>query len=68
MPGGSDLRFWRGAEPGAPKDRELAKLGRSANTLPFGAPMKVIILLRKRTMLSYLVEPHQQLWRSGSEQ
>jgi HlyD family secretion protein len=48
---------------------ELAKLGRSANTLRPGAPVEVIILLRKRTALSYLVEPlTNNLWRSGSEQ
>ena len=48
---------------------ELAKLGRSANTLRPGAPVEVIILLRKRTALSYLLEPlTNNLWRSGSEQ
>lgn len=48
---------------------ELAKLGRSANTLRPGAPVEVIILLRKRTALDYLLEPlTNNLWRSGSEQ
>ena len=48
---------------------ELSKLGRSANTLRPGAPVEVIILLRKRTALSYLLEPlTNNLWRSGSEQ
>ena len=48
---------------------ELAKLGRSAETLRPGAPVEVIILLRKRTALSYLLEPlTNNLWRSGSEQ
>ncbi|NJC41405.1 HlyD family secretion protein [Brevundimonas alba] len=48
---------------------ELAKLGRSANTLRPGAPVEVIILLRKRTALNYLLEPLvDNLWRSGSEQ
>lgn len=48
---------------------ELAKLGRTANTLRPGAPVEVIILLRKRTALSYLLEPlTNNLWRSGSEQ
>ncbi|MDQ7813809.1 HlyD family type I secretion periplasmic adaptor subunit, partial [Brevundimonas sp.] len=56
------------AEIVVPAD-ELAKLGRSANTLRPGAPVEVIILLRKRTALSYLVEPlTNNLWRSGSEQ
>ena len=48
---------------------ELAKLGRSANTLRPGAPVEIIILLRKRTALSYLLEPlTNNLWRSGAEQ
>lgn len=48
---------------------EMAKLGRSANSLRPGAPVEVIILLRKRTALSYLLEPlTNNLWRSGSEQ
>ena len=48
---------------------ELAKLGRSANTLRPGAPVEVIVLLRKRTALNYLLEPlTNNLWRSGSEQ
>lgn len=48
---------------------EMAKLGRSAETLRPGAPVEVIILLRKRTALSYLLEPlTNNLWRSGSEQ
>lgn len=48
---------------------ELAKLGRSANSLRPGAPVEVIILLRRRTALNYLLEPlTNNLWRSGSEQ
>jgi len=48
---------------------EMAKLGRSANSLRPGAPVEVIILLRKRTALNYLIEPlTNNLWRSGSEQ
>ncbi|HYC66848.1 HlyD family type I secretion periplasmic adaptor subunit [Brevundimonas sp.] len=48
---------------------EMSKLGRAANTLRPGAPVEVIILLRKRTALSYLLEPlTNNLWRSGSEQ
>ena len=48
---------------------ELTKLGRSANTLRPGAPVEVIVLLRKRTALNYLLEPlTNNLWRSGSEQ
>lgn len=48
---------------------ELEKLGRSAEALRPGAPAEVVILLRKRTALNYLLEPlTNNLWRSGSEQ
>lgn len=48
---------------------ELAKMGRSAATLRPGAPVEVVVLLRKRTALGYLLEPlTNQLWRSGSGQ
>lgn len=47
---------------------ELAKLGRSAETIRPGAPVEVVVLLRKRTALAYLTEPlTNNLWRSGSE-
>lgn len=46
---------------------ELAKLGRAADTLRPGAPVEVVVLLRKRTALTYLLEPlTNSLWRSGS--
>ena len=49
--------------------RELAKLGRGAETLRPGAPVEVVVLLRKRTALTYLLEPlTNNLWRSGSGQ
>lgn len=48
---------------------ELTRLGRSAEGLRPGVPVEVIVLLRKRTMLGYLLEPlTNNLWRSGSEQ
>jgi HlyD family secretion protein len=48
---------------------ELAKLGPSAESLRPGAPVEVIMLLRKRSALTYLVEPlTNNLWRSGSGQ
>lgn len=48
---------------------ELKTLGRAASSLRPGAPVQVIILLRKRTALAYLLEPlTDNLWRSGSEQ
>lgn len=48
---------------------ELAKMGRSAETLRPGAPVEVVVLLRKRTALTYLLEPlTNNLWRSGSGQ
>jgi HlyD family secretion protein len=47
---------------------ELAKLGRAADTIRPGAPVEVVVLLRKRTALAYLIEPlTNNLWRSGSE-
>jgi HlyD family type I secretion membrane fusion protein len=56
------------AEIVVPAD-ELAQLGRAADALRPGAPVEVIILLRKRTALNYLLEPlTDNLWRSGSEQ
>jgi HlyD family secretion protein len=48
---------------------ELEKLGRTAESLRPGAPVEVVILLRKRTALAYMLEPlTNNLWRSGSEQ
>jgi hypothetical protein len=47
---------------------ELAKLGRAADTIRPGTPVEVVVLLRKRTALAYLIEPlTNNLWRSGSE-
>jgi hypothetical protein len=58
-------RFLRLVVPAA----ELAKLGRGAETLRPGAPVEVVVLLRKRTALGYLLEPlTNQLGRSGSGQ
>ena len=48
---------------------EMEKLGRNARTLRPGTSAEVIILLRKRTALAYILEPlTNSLWRSGSEQ
>lgn len=48
---------------------EMTKLGRLAATIRPGSPVEVVVLLRKRTALTYLLEPlAQSLWRSGSEQ
>lgn len=48
---------------------EMAKLGASARTIRPGAPVEVVVLLRKRTALGYLLEPlTTNLWRSGSAQ
>jgi len=48
---------------------QLARLGSSARTLRPGAPAEVVVLLRKRTALSYIFEPLiGSLWRTGSEQ
>ena len=41
----------------------------ATETLRPGAPVEVVVLLRKRTALGYLLEPlTNQLWRSGSGQ
>lgn len=48
---------------------ELDRLGRLGRTIRPGSPVEVVVLLRKRTALGYLVEPLvNNLWRSGSEQ
>ncbi len=48
---------------------ELAKLGTHATDIRPGMPVEVVVLLRKRTALEYLVEPlMRSLWRSGAEQ
>ena len=50
-------------------ESELDKLGRLASTIRPGSPVEVVVLLRKRTALTYLFEPLiKSLWRSGSEQ
>lgn len=65
--GETGARYFR-AEIVVPAD-ELAKLGRGAETLRPGAPVEVVVLLRKRTALGYLLEPlTNNLWRSGSGQ
>jgi hypothetical protein len=47
---------------------ELARLGRRADSLRSGSPVEVVIVLRKRTLLEYMVEPLiRGLWRTGSE-
>ena len=48
---------------------ELTTLGEAASFSRPGAPVRVIILLKKRTALAYLVEPLiDNLWWPGSEQ
>lgn len=47
---------------------QLATLGSAADRLGPGAPAEVVIVLRPRTALQYLIEPlTRSLWRSGSE-
>ncbi len=63
----SGRTFYR-AEVVIPPD-ELRKLGASAQNIRPGMPVEVVVLLRKRTALQYLIEPLTSgLWRSGSEQ
>lgn len=46
---------------------ELAKLGAAAQSTRPGMPVEVVVLLRKRTALQYLLEPlTRSLWRAGS--
>ncbi|MGA0544541.1 HlyD family type I secretion periplasmic adaptor subunit [Brevundimonas sp. VNH65] len=48
---------------------QMAGLGASGATLRPGVPVEVVILTRKRTALTYLIEPlTRSLWRSGAEQ
>jgi HlyD family secretion protein len=47
---------------------EVKKLKGAGAGIKAGLPVQVLIPLRKRTMLQYLVEPlNQALWRSGRE-
>jgi len=47
---------------------EIRKLRGSNNGLKPGLPAQVLVPLRKRTLLQYLLEPlNQALWRSGRE-
>lgn len=47
----------------------LEPLGAAAQDIRPGMPVEVVVLLRKRTALSYLIEPlTRNLWRSGSQQ
>lgn len=48
---------------------ELVKLGASAQNIRPGMPVEVVVLLKKRTALQYLIEPlTHSLWRTGSEE
>lgn len=63
---GSNARYFR-AEIIVPPE-ELAKLGRGANSIRTGSPVEVVIVLRRRTLLQYMIEPLARgLWRTGSE-
>lgn len=63
---GSQARYFR-AEIVVPPE-ELARLGRRADSIRSGSPVEVVIVLRRRTLLEYLVEPMVRgLWRTGNE-
>lgn len=48
---------------------EMERLGPAGREIRPGFPVEVVVLLRKRTALSYLIEPlTRNLWRSGAEQ
>ncbi|MBU1347719.1 MAG: HlyD family type I secretion periplasmic adaptor subunit [Alphaproteobacteria bacterium] len=60
-------RSYYRAEISIPPD-QMATLGSAATELRPGVPVEVVIVLRQRTALSYLVEPlTRNLWRSGAE-
>ena len=63
----SGVRHYR-AEISVPP-AEMERLGRAACEIRPGFPVEVVVLLRKRSALSYLIEPlSRNLWRSGTEQ
>ncbi len=48
---------------------EMAGLGATAKEIRPGMPAEVVVLLKKRTALAYLIEPLvKSLWRAGTEQ
>lgn len=48
---------------------ELRQLGRSASHIRAGMPVEVVVVLKKRTALQYLIDPlTNSLWRTGSEE
>lgn len=48
---------------------QLEKLGPSARDIRPGMPVEVVVLLRRRSALSYLIEPlTRSLWKAGSTQ
>ncbi len=60
-------RSYYRAEISIPPD-QMATLGAAATELRPGVPVEVVIVLRQRTALSYLIEPlTRSLWRSGAE-
>ncbi|MDP3377242.1 MAG: HlyD family type I secretion periplasmic adaptor subunit [Brevundimonas sp.] len=63
---GSNNRYFRAEIVVSPE--ELAKLGRGADSIRSGSPVEVVIVLRRRTLLQYIIEPLARgLWRTGSE-
>ena len=66
-PKGSDQPIYR-TEIVVPPS-EMTKLGRDGEAVRTGMPVEVVIVLKKRTALEYLIEPlTRSLWRTGSEQ
>lgn len=65
----SGLRYYTGevTVPAADLDR-LRTLKGKADAIKPGLPVQVLVPLKKRTLLQYLIEPlNQVLWRSGHE-
>jgi HlyD family secretion protein len=61
-------RFYTGEVKVSPKDLEEIKQVKAGGGIKAGMPVQVLVPLRKRTLLQYLLEPiNQALWRSGHE-
>jgi len=64
----NSTRYYTGEVTVAAADLDRLKNLKTPGGLKAGLPVNVLIPLRKRSLLDYLMEPlHQALWRSGGE-
>jgi HlyD family secretion protein len=64
----SNTRYYTGEVTVAAQDLSKLKTTRTPGGLKAGLPVNVLVPLRKRSLLDYLLEPlNQALWRSGGE-